>query len=142
PKLDKLLLSAAAQWPRGRFVVAGAQYPREISWPENIERIEHLPPARHRRFYNRQRFTLNVTRAAMIAAGYSPSVRLFEAAACGTPIITDEWKGLETFFEPGAEILIARSSADTLRFLEEVPEAERRRIGNRARARVFAEHTA
>ena len=142
PALERLLLEPARQWTAGRFVVAGPQFPRTIAWPRNVRRFMHLPPGRHRKFYNAQRFTLNVTRAAMVAAGYSPSVRLFEAAACGTPIITDEWEGLEAFFTPGEEILIARSSEDTLAFLQELPEAERRRIGQRARARVLSEHTA
>jgi spore maturation protein CgeB len=96
----------------------------------------------HRSFYNRQRFTLNVTRADMIALGFSPSVRLFEAAACGAPIISDYWEGLDTFFTLGVEILVARTPEQTLEFLRELPEDERRDIGARARARVLAAHTA
>ena len=101
-----------------------------------------MPPEAHRAFYNRQRFTLNITRADMVAAGYAPSVRLFEAAACATPIISDAWEGLETFFTPGEEILISRSPEDTLRYLREMPEEERRAVGERARVRVLKEHTA
>jgi spore maturation protein CgeB len=93
PVLDKLLLEPARRDPEGRFVVAGAQYPRELQWPANVERLAHVPPAQHRSFYNRQRFTLNLTRADMALAGWSPSVRLFEAAACGTPIVSDRWEG-------------------------------------------------
>ena len=141
PGLERLLLEPARRAPDLRFVVAGPQYPDDIDWPPNVERIEHLPPAEHRRFYNSQRFTLNVTRADMIAAGYAPSVRLFEAAACATPIISDYWDGLETIFEPGEEILIGRSPEDTLRYLRETAEDERRAIGERARRRVLAEHT-
>jgi spore maturation protein CgeB len=96
----------------------------------------------HRRFYNHQRFTLNVTRADMVASGYSPSVRLFEAAACGVTIITDPWAGLEEFFEPGREILIAHSTAGVLEILHNAPETELRKIGARARQRVLAYHTA
>src|SRR5205085_6433901 len=94
---NELLLAPANMLPGARFVVAGPQYPEGIRWPTNVQRIVHLSPAEHRAFYNSQRFTLNITRAAMVRAGYSPSVRLFEAAACGTPIITDYWTGLETF---------------------------------------------
>ncbi|HSP79159.1 MAG TPA: glycosyltransferase, partial [Myxococcaceae bacterium] len=111
-------------------------------WPANVERVEHLPPPEHPRFYNAQRFTLNVTRADMVQAGYSPSVRLFEAAACGTPLISDVWPGLDTLFTPGEEILLSRSAEETLGYLREVSEAERRALGERARARVLAEHTA
>jgi spore maturation protein CgeB len=142
PPLERLMLEPARLWDAGRFVVAGPQYPETIAWPANLQRIEHLPPAEHRRFYNQQRFTLNITRADMIRAGYSPSVRLFEAAACGIPIISDCWEGLDQFFEPGREILLARSPQDTLRCLRELSEPERRAIGARARARVLAAHTA
>jgi spore maturation protein CgeB len=142
PTLDRLLLEPARRWSEGRFVVAGPQYPRTIRWPRNVKRFTHLSPAKHRAFYNSQRFTLNVTRANMIAAGFSPSVRLFEAAACGTPIISDFWQGIETFFKPEEEILISNSPDETLIYLEEISEINRRRIGYRARERVLAKHTA
>jgi spore maturation protein CgeB len=142
PGLSQLLITPATRWPQGRFAVAGPQYPADIRWPSNVHRIEHLPPARHRGFYAAQRFTLNLTRADMIAAGFSPSVRLFEAAACGTTIVSDRWEGLETFFEAGREILIAESSEDVLGWLRELPDEERLAIGARGRARVLAEHTA
>ena len=141
PKLEALLNEPARRWPEGRFCAAGAQYPEMLAWPANVAHIEHLSPAEHARFYNEQRFTLNVTRAEMVASGYAPSVRLFEAAACGVPIISDEWHGLEQFFSPGAEILIARSGEDTLRFLRELPPGDARAIGMRARERVLARHT-
>jgi spore maturation protein CgeB len=142
PTVDRLLTEPARRWKDGRFVVAGPQYPEEIRWPRNVKRFQHLEPKKHRRFYNQQRFTLNVTRADMIAAGWSPSVRLFEAAACGTPIVSDSWPGLETIFKIGEEILIARTSAQVLQYLQDVPEPERRSLGERARKRVMAEHTA
>jgi spore maturation protein CgeB len=142
PVLERLLLEPARRWPEGRFAVAGPQYPESIAWPPNVHRITHLSPEEHSGFYNAQRFTLNVTRADMVAAGFSPSVRLFEAAACGTPIISDYWVGLETFFALGEEILTARTSAEALQYLRDVPEAERRALGARARKRVLARHTA
>jgi spore maturation protein CgeB len=142
PGLTRLLLEPALAWPEGRFVVAGPQYPLTIRWPRNVRRIQHLPPSRHRRFYNAQRFTLNLTRAEMIVAGFSPSVRLFEAAACGTPIISDYWDGIETLFEPGEEILIASSPKEALGWVRDLPEAERVAMGHRARSRVLSEHTA
>lgn len=142
PTVERLLTEPAKRLPENRFIVAGPQYPDSLQWPENVERIVHLNPAEHRRFYNAQRFTLNVTRADMIRAGYSPSVRLFEAAACGTPIISDDWTGLDTIFEPGREILIAHSTDEVVSILREMPESERQAIGQRARRRVLAEHTA
>ncbi len=140
--LDELLIAPARAWPAGRFIVAGAQYPDRLDWAANIERVEHLAPGRHRAFYTGQRFTLNLTRADMIRAGWSPSVRLFEAAACATPVISDAWPGLDELFEPGREILIARSAADVAGLLRDLPEARRRAIGRAARARVLAAHTA
>lgn len=142
PVLDRLLLATARQQPAARLVVAGPQYPEDLAWPANVERIEHLPPAEHRGFYGSQRFTLNVTRADMVAAGWSPSVRLFEAAACGVAIISDWWEGLDSFFRPGHEILIATGTDDVLRLLREVSDERRAAIGAAARRRVMVEHLA
>jgi spore maturation protein CgeB len=142
PSLSRLMLAPARELTHRRFILAGAQYPDDIAWPSNVGRITHLPPREHQSFYNAQRYTLNLTRADMIKAGWSPSVRLFEAAACGTPIISDWWEGLDEFFEPGAEILIAETSRDVATYLHDIPDEERRQIGERARQRVLARHTA
>lgn len=142
PALERLLLEPARRLPRARFCVAGAQYPQDIDWPGNVLRVEHLPPAAHREFYNSQHFTLNITRAHMVANGYAPSVRLFEAAACEVPIVTDEWPGLEELFIPGREVLVARTSGDALRFLDGLDAEEAGRIAQRARERVLRDHTA
>ncbi len=140
PALEELLIEPARRLPHLRFVVAGAQYPDSVDWPDNVERIEHLPPSRHAQFYARSRYTLNVTRADMVKAGWSPSVRLFEAAACATPVISDRWDGLDRLFEPGIELILAKTSADVVQQLESGdPEKS---IGQAARRRVLAEHTA
>ncbi len=141
PALERLLLGPARAWKSGRFVVAGPQYPNDVAWPPNVERITHLAPNEHRRFYGAQRFTLNVTRKAMALAGWSPSVRLFEAAACGTPIISDRWPGLEEIFASGDEILVADEAADVLRILTELGEDERKRLAINARRRILSQHT-
>ena len=142
PTLNELLIKSARDIQDACFVVAGPQYPQEIEWPENVERIDHLPPAEHRSFYNSQKYTLNVTREDMIKAGYSPSVRLFEAAACGVPIISDYWDGIETIFEPGKEILIAKTSHEVLEYFRNISEEERKQIGENARQKVLKHHTA
>lgn len=142
PTLDRLLTDTARRWGGGRFVVAGPQYPSDVHWPDNVQKMEHVEPQAHRHFYCTQRFTLNVTRAAMIEVGHAPSVRLFEAAACGTPIISDRWEGLDELFEPGSEILVPRTSREVLDYLVDLSECERRAIGARARARVLQHHTA
>lgn len=142
PAIERLMLEPAHRLEERKFVVAGPQYPETIAWGRNVERIYHLPPNEHRAFYNNMRFTLNVTRRDMVAAGYSPSVRLFEAAACGTPIISDYWAGLESVFEIGSEILVARNGEETRRYLTELPEKKRREIGARARERALTCHSA
>jgi spore maturation protein CgeB len=142
PALERLLLEPARRDPALRCVVAGPSYPDDIAWPPNVERIEHVPPAEHPAFYAAQRFTVNVTRADMVHAGWSPSVRLFEAAACAVPVISDAWAGLETFFDPGSEIVIAERTEDVVAALASTTRAQGRAIGRRARARVLAEHTA
>jgi spore maturation protein CgeB len=142
PVLDELLVEPARLRPSDSFVVAGPQYPAGIAWPPNVQRIEHLPPAEHAGFYNAQRLTLNVTRADMVRAGWSPSVRLFEAAACGVPVVSDWWEGLDSFFLPDKEILVARSAAEVVLHLDSVDDDRRAEIGAAARARVLAEHTA
>lgn len=142
PALEELLIRPALRQPLLRCVVVGPQYPERIRWPANVERVDHLEPGRHRAFYNVQRFTLNVTRPDMVRAGYSPSVRLFEAAACGVPVISDRWIGIDSFFYPGREILLADDAGEVVSLLSVIDEQERREIGLRARARVLDAHTA
>jgi spore maturation protein CgeB len=137
PTLEALLLAPARLMPEKRFVVAGPQYPDDIDWPANVERIEHLPPADHPAFYSASRYTLNVTRADMMAAGWSPSVRLFEAAACGTAIISDVWPGLSDLFAPNREILFADKGEQIIAYLD-----EDRPVGPAGRARILAAHGA
>ncbi|HEU4969726.1 bifunctional glycosyltransferase/UDP-glucuronate decarboxylase, partial [Sphingomonas sp.] len=138
PVLDTLLIEAARRCPERRFVVAGPQYPDDIDWPANVERIDHVPPADHPAFYAASRFTLNVTRADMVKAGWSPSVRLFEAGACGTAIISDRWAGLDRLFAPGSEIVMAESADDVIAALG----ADAAAVGTGARERTLAGHTA
>jgi spore maturation protein CgeB len=138
PTLEALLIETARRCPDRRFAVAGPQYSDSIDWPANVERIDHLSPAEHAAFYSASRFTLNVTRADMIAAGWSPSVRLFEAGACATPIISDTWQGIEDLFEPGSEIILAETTEDVIAALAQDADA----MGARARSSVLAHHSA
>ncbi|HEU0045005.1 CgeB family protein [Sphingomonas sp.] len=139
PTLTRLLVDVARAAPHKKFVVAGPQYPAGIDWPANVERIEHLPPSEHAAFYSASRWTLNVTRADMIARGWSPSVRVFEAAACATAIVSDRWDGLDQLLAPDREIVLADGTADVLAALDRL-DAEA--IGAAGRARILAEHTA
>jgi spore maturation protein CgeB len=140
PVLERLLLEPARRLPERRFVVAGPQYPSDIRWPANVERLEHVAPDQHAAFYGACRWTLNVTRADMAAAGYSPSVRLFEASACGTPILSDAWAGLADVFEPGREIMITQSPEEVVAALG-MADAARVAIAEAGRARTLRRHT-
>jgi spore maturation protein CgeB len=124
-----------------RFFIGGAQYPADFAWTDNLFFVHHLPPTEHPAFYCSSKLTLNVTRGPMAEMGYCPSGRLFEAAACGVPVLSDDWEGLSTFFRPGEEILVARTTEDTLAALSRSPE-ELVRMGQAARERTLTEHTA
>ncbi|MFT8243779.1 CgeB family protein [Roseomonas sp. BN140053] len=139
--LERLFVQPARLRPEARFVIAGAQYPQDFPWTANTFFVRHLPPAEHAAFYAASRLTLNVTREAMARSGWCPSGRLFEAAASGAPILTDWWDGLDAFFEPGREILVAHDTDDALAAIDRGDE-ELAALARRARERVLAEHTA
>lgn len=141
PLLHELFLKPAQERPALRFLIGGAMYPQDFPWAANIFFARHVAPEHHSAFFSSSRLTLNITRAAMAAYGWCPSGRLFEAAACGAPLLTDVWEGLETFFTPGEELLLARSAEDVLAALDQTP-AELSRMAARARDRVLSEHTA
>jgi len=142
PKLSALLDDVAASVPQMQFLVAGPQYPEDLTWRPNVGRLIHVSPPDHPAFYSSSRFTLNLTRDDMAAAGYSPSVRLFEASACGATILSDTWPGLEQFLTPGSEILLPAHTAEVATILQDMSEAEARGIGMRARERILSQHTA
>ncbi len=139
--LERLFLAPARRLPKRRFMIGGAQYPGDFPWGDNVFFVRHLPPADHPAFYASSPLTLNVTRAAMATMGYCPSGRLFEAAACGTAVLSDTWEGLDRFFEPGREIFAARSTEEVADVLS-LPPKEIRRVAHAARERTLAEHTA
>jgi spore maturation protein CgeB len=141
PAVERLLLAAARARPERRFLVGGPMYPSSVDRPPNVRWLEHVAPPHHPAFYGSSRLTLNVTRAAMASVGFCPSGRLFEAAACGAPIVSDAWAGLETFFEPGREILVARDTNDVLAALD-LGDDQLHALARRARERVLADHTA
>ena len=139
--LEDLFIAAARQLPEKKFVIGGAQYPHEFPWTNNIYFVRHLPPPEHPAFFCSSRLTLNITRRAMGDMGYCPSGRLFEAASCGTPIVSDWWEGLDEFFSPNSELLIARNTSDAIRCIE-LTDEELAKIGTAARERVLEQHTA
>ena len=139
--LEELFLKPAATLSERRFLIGGSQYPQEFPWAPNIFFVRHMPPPLHPGFFCSSRATLNITRKAMAESGYCPSGRLFEAAACGVPLFSDDWEGLDSFYTPGQELLTLRSAEDTVAALSQ-SDGELRRMAAQARERTLAEHTA
>ena len=139
--VQELFVGVARALPGQRFTIGGAQYPDDFPWTDNMFFCRHLPPSLHAAFFCSARATLNVTRRAMAQYGFCPSGRLFEAAACGVPILSDWWEGLDTFFTPGKEILPVRSTEEVLNALS-LSDAELKGIAAAARERTVQFHTA
>jgi spore maturation protein CgeB len=140
-KLQELFVAPAQKQPDRKFLLAGPQYPTRIKWPGNVRHIKHLNPRWHPHFYSSSRLTLNLTREAMVQWGFSPSVRLFEAAACGCPIVSDQWNGLDTILKVGHEILVAENNAQVISFMRDMDDDQLQTIGLLARERVLEEHS-
>jgi len=141
PTIEKLLIDVARRLPERRFLVAGPQYPAEMRWPSNVRRIEHVPQAHHAAFYSSARWQLNATRREMILAGWSPSVRLFEAGAAGAAILSDDWPGIDQLFTPGVEVLLPDTTDDVVEILSRDDEEARIEMGRRMRQRIVEGHS-
>lgn len=139
-KLNELLLEPARRNPDKQFLLAGSLYPWQWQWPENVRRIEHVTPADHARFYSSSRLTLNLTRNEMATYGWCPSGRFFEAAACGTPLITDSWEGLDSFFDPQRDLRVVGCAEDVEAALQ-MPDSDLQAMAACARQRTLDEHT-
>jgi spore maturation protein CgeB len=139
--LQALFIEPARRLSERRFVIGGTQYPAAFPWTSNIHFVRHLPPREHPAFFSSARLTLNITRKSMAAMGFCPSGRMFEAAACGAPMVSDWWSGLDGFFEPGIEIVVAHNTEDAIAAIE-MSDAERAAVARRARERTLEEHTA
>ena len=139
--LAELFIQVARRLPQKRFIVGGSKYPIDFPWRQNIWYVQHVAPSAHAAFFCSSPLTLNITRGAMARMGYCPSGRLFEAAACGVAIISDEWEGLDTFFAPGSEIIVARSTEDVIAVMQ-LPQEELARIARAGRERTLTSHTA
>lgn len=138
--LEELFVAPARLCPEQKFLIGGAQYPEHFPWSQNVYFVYHLPPQEHASFFSSSRLTLNVTREPMARMGWCPSGRLFEAAACGAAVLSDEWCGLDDFYTPGEQVLVARHQEDTLAALA-MSDARLQAIGRAARERTMDEHT-
>lgn len=139
-KLEELFITPAMLMPASSFLLAGSLYDKQRAWPQNVRRFDHVRPFEHCAFYSSSRATLNITREGMARTGYCPSGRFFEAAACGTPIVSDWFTGLDSFFRQGEEIYIVRSADDVAAVLQTTDD-ELAGVARRARERTLAEHT-
>ena len=139
--LQELMVNPAEHTPNRQFALAGDGYRDRLALPGNITYLEHLPETNHVDFYNRQKATLVVSRDDRRALGYTPSRRLLAAAACGIPVLSDEWNGLNDFFEDRREVFNVGNEQDVLAVLYGTDEETVRRAGLAARERVLAEHT-
>lgn len=139
-KLEELLVEPSRMMPRASFVLAGSLYPKTWVWPQNVRRYDHIAPGDHPALYSSSRATLNLTRGGMASGGYCPSGRFFEAAACGTAILSDWFEGLESFFCPGEEVFIVNKTEEVVSALE-MSDKELARVAYCAREHVLSEHT-
>jgi spore maturation protein CgeB len=139
-KLENLFLEPARQTKRNTFLLAGSMYPWQWQWPANVRKLEHVFSSEHAALYSSSRLTLNITRQEMARWGYCPSGRFFEAAACGTPIVTDWFDGLDRFFDCDRELVVVNDATDVISAIT-LPDSELRTIADRARERVLSEHT-
>ncbi len=139
--VDELFLEPARRAPAEHFVLGGSLYPETERFPPNVQHLPHVAPPDHAAFFCSSQLTLNVTRSTMARLGHCPSGRLFEAAACGTPLLSDWFEGLDSFFEPGSELCVVRDASDVMDALS-LGDAELARLARLARERTLAEHTA
>jgi spore maturation protein CgeB len=139
-RIEEFFLAAAAELHDRRFLLAGAGWD-DKPMPKNVGYIGHLYTADHNAFNASCLAVLNVSRDSMASNGYSPATRVFEAAGAGACLITDAWEGIDLFFEPGSEILVADNGPAVAEHLARLNPAEARRIGDAARSRALAEHT-
>jgi spore maturation protein CgeB len=139
-RVEHFFLATASALPELRFLLGGSGW-ADKSMPANVVYLGHVPTARHNALNGSARAVLNIARDSMAQIGFSPATRVFEAAGAGACIITDDWPGLDMFFAPGREILVARDSRDVIEHLRTLTPTRAREIGEAARIRCLAEHS-
>ena len=139
-RVEEFFLAAAARAPHRSFVLGGSGW-SDKPLPANVRLLGHVGSAEHNALNSTPLAVLNITRDSMVENGWSPATRVFEAAGAGACLITDHWRGVELFLEPGREILVARDGVDVAGHIEELEPERARAIGAAARDRVLREHT-
>jgi spore maturation protein CgeB len=139
-RVEEFFLRAAAQLPDRRFLLGGSGW-QDKPMPGNINYVGHVYTRDHNAFNCTPRAVLNVNRQSMASYGFSPATRVFEAAGAGACLITDDFVGVEIFFEPGEEILVARDGDEVAKHIRELSDGRAKKIGANALRRVLLEHT-
>jgi spore maturation protein CgeB len=139
-RVEEFFLRAAELAPEMSFILGGEGWNGK-AMPENVRWIGHVGTGSHNRLNASARMALNINRDSMADVGFSPPTRVFEAAGAGACLITDKWRGIERFFEPGQEILVAEDAEEIVGYLRDKSAGEARKIGEAMRARALAEHT-
>jgi spore maturation protein CgeB len=139
-RVEQFFFSAAELAPDLRFILGGEGW-GDKPMPRNVRWIGHVATGDHNRVNCSARMVLNLNRDSMVSVGFSPPTRVFEAAGAGACLITDCWTGIEQFFEPGSEILVASSAEEIVQFLREIGSEQAVRIGTAMRERALRDHT-
>lgn len=139
-RVEEFFLGAAAALPEHRFILGGNGW-HDKNVPANVRCLGHVYTADHNAFNCTSRAVLNICRASMARYGFSPPTRVFEAAGAGACLITDAWEGVEEFFEPGEETLVAHNGAEVAEYVRALTPERARAIGEAAYRRVLADHT-
>lgn len=139
-RIEDFFFEPARELPLSRFLLGGNGW-GDKSIPPNVRAVGHVGTADHNAFNCSPLAVLNVARDSMAEVGFSPATRVFEAAGAGACLITDHWRGVETFLKPDEEILVARDGQDVVEHLLRLTPERARAIGAAARGRVLADHT-
>lgn len=139
-RVEQFFLRAAELAPELKFILGGEGWIGK-SMPPNVRWIGHVGTGTHNKVNCSARMVLNINRESMANVGFSPPTRVFEAAGAGACLITDDWLGVETFFTPGREILVARNAEEIVQHLRSILPEAAMRIGSAMRVRALREHT-
>jgi spore maturation protein CgeB len=139
-RVEEFFLNVAAQMPEHKFILGGSGW-HDKPMTSNINYIGHVFTKDHNAINSSPKAVLNISRDSMAKYGFSPATRVFEAAGAGACIITDYWTGIDTFFEPGKEILIANNGEEVIQILAALTNEQAEEIGKAALRKVFTEHT-
>lgn len=138
-RVEQFFLKPARLLPDRRFLLGGAGWD-DVELPANVSYVGHVASGDHNAFNATPLAVLNVSRQSMADVGFSPATRVFEAAGAGACIITDAWEGIDMFFQPDRELLVARNGEEVARILDRLDEAEAAEIGARALQRARCAH--